>query len=167
MQEERLRELNRYVETLLKLKHEGFKCDSEIQTALKDLHKEMGFEQGANVIKLFKDTVLSNKDKLIVVDDRHRGIGKTTAILEMAKELNLPIFKVGDIQSDMESYLRLEENINIKVIRRFRVSCGKTNAPNGVLIDEDVDYETIKMLKGQGVRIRGGFYTESFLKGLF
>lgn len=44
MNEEKTKQLRRYIETLIALKREGFSCNKEIQEALKELHSEMGFD---------------------------------------------------------------------------------------------------------------------------
>lgn len=99
---------------------------------------------------------LLNRDKLIKVDERHRGIGKTYMMIERAIDKDIPII-VGSQQhannikrhGNPVEILRLANNFTIDLVgRKF---------PNGVMIDETVDPKLIKKVEGMGIKIRGGF----------
>lgn len=76
----RRKELMSYVETLLRLKNHGFKCDSEMQEVLKELHSEMGFGEIINLPrgegkteKCISELISNPNSILIAMDDNSKN----------------------------------------------------------------------------------------------
>ena len=104
-----------------------------------------------------------NSGKVFLVSDKHRGVGKTTMLVELAKELNLPII-VGSTRD--------ADRINWEYAKVFSSSCsykkiaypcnvqsfiGSNYFRNGVLVDETISYEQIKTLWSNCFPIKTGF----------
>ena len=91
--------------------------------------------------------------KIIPTSERHRGIGTTTALIEISKQYNIPIivnFKWHEIflkEKGVEVYA-FQSLDNLRGVR-FK---------NGVLIEEGLNDSQIRDLLGLGIRIRTGFY---------
>jgi hypothetical protein len=98
---------------------------------------------------------LLSQDKLIKVDERHRGIGKTYMMIEKAIKHDIPIIAGNQRQIDT-----IKRTANVVEIYGFAKNFTKTvegmRFPNGILIDESVDPELIPKLKAR-FEIRGGF----------
>lgn len=107
MNEERARELQRYIKTLTDLQGSGFNCKNEIQQAIKELHKAMGFEsvleeKGMHIVVLENDfdglvkslEVFTNllgsasKVRRIYGDDHEIRNGKITISIINTKKIN-------------------------------------------------------------------------------
>lgn len=99
---------------------------------------------------------LLNRDKLIKVDERHRGIGKTYMMIERAIEKNIPIVVGSQQQAD-----NIKRNGNpvevVRMAKNFSIDIEGRKFPNGVMIDESLDEDMIKEIKARKIRIRGGF----------
>lgn len=109
-------------------------------------------------IKRFWFKFLLSRDKLIKVDDRHRGIGKTYMMIEKAIKEDIPVV-VGSQQ--MASVIKRNGN-PVEIIRlakgfTIEIKGKRSSLPNGVIIDESVDPSMIKVIEGEGIKIRGGF----------
>lgn len=98
---------------------------------------------------------LFSRDKLIKVDDRHRGIGKTYMMIEKSIKYNIPIIAGSQQQMDL-----IKRNGNPCEVYGFAKNFTKgvlsQQFPNGVIIDESVDPKLIPELKAR-FKIRGGF----------
>lgn len=101
----------------------------------------------------FKFLLINNK--LIKVDERHRGIGKSYMMIERAVKHNIPIIAGGQTQIDY-----IKRMANVVEVYGFAPNFTKgvlgKKFPNGVLVDESVDPELIPELEAR-FRIRGGF----------
>ncbi|AYP68299.1 hypothetical protein PQE75_gp180 [Bacillus phage vB_BcoS-136] len=99
-----------------------------------------------------------NKEELIKVDDRTRGIGKTTMMIELAKKKDYGVV-VGN-QQIITVINNYDKDKNIRIYRlgkNFTIDIkGKSD---NVLIDESVEPEMIDFLKREypRIKIRGGF----------
>lgn len=99
---------------------------------------------------------LLNRDKLIKVDERHRGVGKTYMMIERAIKEEIPIV-VG--RQDVAYHIKRNGN-SVEVVRlakNFSIDIEGRRFPNGVMIDESVDPELIPKLESRRIKIRGGF----------
>jgi hypothetical protein len=99
---------------------------------------------------------LLNRDKLIKVDERHRGVGKTYMMIERAIKEDIPIV-VGNQQ---QAYLIKRDGNPVEVLRlakNFTIDFKGKHFPNGVMIDESVDPTMIPFIEGENIKIRGGF----------
>lgn len=109
-------------------------------------------------IKRFWFKFLLSRGKLIKVDDRHRGVGKTYMMIEKAIKEDIPIVVGSQNHADIikrngnpVEIIRLADGFTIEIKGRRR------ELTNGVLIDESVDPKMIPLIEGEGIEIRGGF----------
>jgi len=90
MNEERARELQRYIKTLTDLQNGGFNCKNEIQVAIKALHEAMGFGE------------VSEKDRkpihIVVFEDNFDGVVKSVEMFN--RLLGNSAKTVRDIRGD-------------------------------------------------------------------
>jgi hypothetical protein len=94
-------------------------------------------------------------NKLILVDERHRGIGKTYMMIERAIKHDIPI--IAGNQPTIDSIKRLANVVEVYGFApNFTKSVIGKQFPNGVLIDESVKPELIPELQAR-FKIRGGF----------
>lgn len=77
MNDERIRELNKYIDTLLNLQRSGFNCKNEINVAVKALHEAMGFQQ---IVKEEKTKTNENKKHVIVIENDFDGVVRSVAL---------------------------------------------------------------------------------------
>jgi hypothetical protein len=99
---------------------------------------------------------LLNQDKLIKVDDRHRGVGKTYMMIERAIKHDIPI--IAGSQRHIDLIKRFGNPVDVYGLApNFTIHVQGKRFPNGVMIDESVKPEMIDWLKGNNIRIRGGF----------
>ncbi len=100
---------------------------------------------------------LLSKDKLIKVDDRHRGIGKTYMMIGRSIKKDIPII-VGN--NRIAEHIKRNGNpVDIIVLSNGENAydlIGK-RFPNGIMIDESLDPKMISVIASRGVKIRGGF----------
>lgn len=96
------------------------------------------------------------KEELIKVDDRTRGIGKTTMMVDLASKKGYGI--VVGFQSTADHIRSLDKDIKIyRLADNFTLEvAGKED---NVLIDESVKPEMVERLKAEfpQMKIRGGF----------
>ena len=107
-------------------------------------------------IKRFWFKFLLNRNRLIKVDERHRGIGKTYMMIERAIKEDIPIV----VGNQMEANLIKRDGNPVEVLRlakNFTIDFKGKQFPNGVMIDESVDPDMISFLKERNIKIRGGF----------
>ena len=98
---------------------------------------------------------LLSRNKLIKVDERHHGIGKTYMTIDRAMKLNIPII-VGS-QKEIDMVKRFANTVEVYgFARNFTAKVLNQSFPDGVLIDDSVDPELISLLESQ-FTIRGGF----------
>jgi hypothetical protein len=166
--EDRKLELMSYLTLLTKLEESEFICNREMKEALEELHKEMGFGASntynvnvsavKNVIPLekLKNQVNSEEDsKLVSIHSKKdRGIGKTTILIELSKQKDIPIL-VGS-QHKREVYLSTYPSVKV-FVAGVNNPRGSTYA-NGILIDESVSLKQYADLLNMNVKIRGGFF---------
>jgi len=99
---------------------------------------------------------LLSRNKLIKVDERHRGVGKTYMMIEKAIKHNIPI-----IAGNQQAINHIKRNANAVEVyglaENFTVHVRDKKFPNGVLIDESVDPKMISWLIDLNIEIRGGF----------
>lgn len=122
-----------------------------------------------NKIKLFFTRLYFKhqlkKGELIKVDNRHRGVGKTTMMVDHAIKHDLAIVVGSQESANVIKHL----NQDIKVIRlaeKFTIEIKGTSTmfPNGVLIDESVEPKLIRLVTVNNFKIRGGF-VQNYKKG--
>lgn len=160
-----INKLNNYIETLMGLKRIGFSCDKEINVALKELHESMGFEaigntksknknNGNTVIDDFKKLVEEGnpEQRLTVVNESHRGIGKTCALIDASVNYNYPILVKTKVN---KSSMQFKSNSKVNC---YRVGDILGRSFVEALVDDSLSIEDIMALKEQGIKIRGGFY---------
>lgn len=148
------KQLMDYLETLMKLNESGFTCTKEIQETIKELHSLMGFDKKIPLNKLDYLIRNNNHNKLVAVTEEHRGIGKTTKLLELAKEYNIPII-VGTYHYKQ---ILLDKDPSVRVYVAKEDGLRGFPFPNGVLIDESVTLEQYADLLRRKINIRGGFF---------
>lgn len=148
------KQLMDYLETLMKLNKSGFTCTKEIQETIKELHSLMGFNKKIPLKKADYLICNDSHNKLVAVTEAHRGIGKTTKLLELAKQNNIPII-VGTHQ---QRQILLDREPTVKVFVAKEDSLRGLNFPNGVLVDESVTLKQYVDLLDMNIKIRGGFF---------
>lgn len=157
-----INQLMNYLEALTRLKGSGFTCTKEIQDVIKKLHSSMGFGTEKDVLKKLEEQVASdnNGNKLIAVTEKHRGIGKTTKLVELAKKYNLPIVVANNgharyileiIEPPYDVQIIVADHETLKDLRKKDVS-------NGVLVDSPLTIWQYYDLLLSNVKIRGGFF---------
>ena len=100
--------------------------------------------------------ILLNKNHLIVINDSHRGIGKTTMLIKRSMKHNAPIV-VGN-QNHWNLIKDIEINTQVyRLAENFTIDFKGKSFPNGVLIDESIDKKMIDWIKDNNIEIRGGF----------
>jgi hypothetical protein len=99
---------------------------------------------------------LLSQDKLIKVDERHRGVGKTYMMIEKAIKYDIPI--LAGTQRHVDLIKRSANVVDVYgFAKNFTIHIKGKTFPNGVLIDESVDPEMLAELRANNIRIRGGF----------
>lgn len=97
-----------------------------------------------------------DRDKLIKVDDRHRGVGKTYMMIDRAIKEDIAI-----LAGNQDAINLIKRNANSVDVYGFAPNFTRhvdgVRFPNGVMIDESVKPEMIKELEARRIRIRGGF----------
>ena len=97
-------------------------------------------------------------NSLVKVDERHRGVGKSTMLAERAIKKDMTI-----VVGTQTAYNHLKEiNKNVKILRlahnfSIEVRGMEKNHPNGVLIDESLEKDLIEFLLDNNYEIKGGF----------
>ena len=101
---------------------------------------------------------LLSRDKLIKVDERHRGIGKTYMLIERAIKYDIPI--IAGNQAEIDYIKRYGNPVSVYGLApNFTIHMQGHKFPNGVLIDDSVLPEMVEWLMENKpeIRIRGGF----------
>ncbi|WP_368223516.1 hypothetical protein ABQ613_06780 [Bacillus velezensis] len=167
--------LNRHLATLIRLREAGHKCDQEISQVLRCLHKNL-FERELFFPSDRKWTMIENVDKdlqsrfhkkapkLVFVDTADRGKGKTTFLMTLSQQNNIPVIVGTNIEENIYKQLGEEKGIGCVVIPANRI-LGRC-LPNGVYIDSTVTKEQLKTIKELDVEIKGGFYHDDVLSSL-
>ena len=89
---------------------------------------------------------------ITLTDDQLRGLGKSTAIIEMANKLDAAVVVTNS------SYLALHgRKINNLAVLSSVEGCRGLRFKNGFIVDEGVDDEIIKQLIRDGNKLLGGF----------
>jgi len=107
-------------------------------------------------IKRWWFKLLLNRDKLIKVDDRHRGIGKTYMMIERAMKEDIPIVVGGQGFANLVKRNGNPVDVLIMTDEKSPDLIGK-RLPNGVMIDESLNPKLIAVIKSRRIRVRGGF----------
>lgn len=175
MNEERL-ELLEYLKTLSELNKSGFKCGKEITDVLESLHKsgynfsneeaerERRFEEIKKKLELqvaFSGSEKGvNHGKLIRVSNKERALGKTTLLINLSLDYNIPIV-VGSKHlvkwTKDEAKKMYGENTEVSVIHASESELAGRKFPNGVLVDCQINLHQYLLIK-KWCLIRGGFY---------
>lgn len=101
-----------------------------------------------------------NKGKLVAVSyTKHRGIGKTTMLVEKSIKEDIPIV-VGTQRNADEIQTINKDAVIIRLAQGFTFELKGRTFPNGVLIDESLDPKMINEIMLNGIAIRGGFIRE-------
>lgn len=90
--EERARELQKYITTLTNLQANGFNCMAEIQVAIKALHEAMGFSVSPN----------SKPMHIVVLERDYNGVIKSVEAFESLLSIGLAKVKRAKLGSDHE-----------------------------------------------------------------
>ena len=168
---ERKQELVEYIELLGKLQGSGLKYNLEINKAVKELNSLI-MDKSEGVIDKFHKNVSDNRlkqGKLVLVNDEHRGIGKTTILIRYSGNYSgdraIPII-VGCESSkkyvlNLATEQKFENSVKVYTMDETR----HTYFPNGVLIDDSVSLNQLsRYLIDSHCIIRGGFaYNDLFI----
>jgi hypothetical protein len=99
--------------------------------------------------------LLLKQNKLVTVDSRHRGVGKTYMLIDRAMKLNAPII-VGN-QEQLSLIKRSANTVEVcGIAKNYTKEILRYKFPNGVLIDDSVDPEMIPFIRAN-YKILGGF----------
>lgn len=104
-----------------------------------------------------------SRGKLVKVNDTHRGIGKTTMLIERSLKFNMPILVGNQEQIDIIKYMNPDVEV-IGFAPNFTRSVVGRTFSNGVLIDESVADEMVEHLQKaypNAIKIKGGFRNEN------
>ncbi|MFB6445848.1 hypothetical protein ACFCVT_19790, partial [Bacillus velezensis] len=102
MTNEDFKYLNKHLETLSELKQSGYRCDSEIKRVLEAIHLTIFGEKIQppskrmkvvfnDVDKSLQEKFHKNAPKILLVNGSQRGKGKTTLLLRLSQENNIPL----------------------------------------------------------------------------
>jgi hypothetical protein len=99
---------------------------------------------------------LLSKGKLIEVDEKSVGIGKTYMMIELAIKKNIPV--IAGSQMAIDNIKRHGNPVEVfGLAPNYTIAVKGKVFPNGVLIDDSVNPEMIQWLKDEEIVIRGGF----------
>ena len=99
---------------------------------------------------------LLKEDRMIYVDYRHRGIGKTFMLIDRAIEIGAPIL-VGNITA-LKNIKRNGNPVEVILVKKGEcIPYARRTFKNGVLIDESLNPRCIVEMRAKGVEVRGGF----------
>ncbi|AWQ17025.1 hypothetical protein HRF59_05900 [Bacillus velezensis] len=165
--------LNKHLETLLELKQSGYRCDSEIKRVLEAIHLTIFGEKIQppskrmkvvfnDVDKSLQEKFHKNAPKMLLVNGSQRGKGKTTLLLRLSQENNIPLL-VGAHQKVYKD-LAKEKGISCTIISANYLE--GNHFPNGVYIDSTVTKDQLKTIKKLGIEIKGGFHHDEVLSSL-
>ncbi|AGI11796.1 hypothetical protein X915_gp243 [Bacillus phage vB_BanS-Tsamsa] len=166
-----------YLRILSGLNSNGFRCEKEIREVLEIVHeKEFGFDgkiqasfRRLELNKLLQEQVfnsrlkdgIANQGKLIRVTEADRQVGKTTLLIGLSLDFNIPILvgHSGLVEHAKELAVKefgaRGENLSVMVGKYHEVMGRKF--PNGILVDCSVRYEDYKEIR-KYKHIRGGFH---------
>ena len=162
---ERKQELVEYIELLGKLQGNGLKYNLEINKAVKELNSLVMDSKSECIHSKFYDNfscINGEIGKLVIVNETHRGTGKTSTLIIVAKEEKLPIIVGNNAQKEYVLNRSVELKQEIKEVYTVSDLRGR-RFPNGVLIDDTVsvvDAEKIRL--EYNIIIRGGFIYSNF-----
>ncbi|MED1123327.1 hypothetical protein [Bacillus atrophaeus] len=120
--------LNKHLATLTRLREVGYKCDQEISQVLRCLHKKM-FERAtadspensqpklSDVDADLQEKFNLNSPKLTLVDDDDRGKGKTTFLMNLSQQNNIPVIVGTNTEEKIYKQLGEEKGINCVLFR--------------------------------------------------
>lgn len=103
------------------------------------------------------------RNRLIPVDYRYRGIGKTYLIVNKALKERIPVIVGNDF--DYKFIKRKSNPIEVYVITvcNMQSRLSDKKFPNGVLIDDSVHPTVVKYIQSKNIKLRGGFIKQSYL----
>ncbi|AXF33431.1 hypothetical protein JDW21_21565 [Bacillus subtilis] len=173
MTNEDFKYLNKHLETLSELKKSGYRCDAEIKRVLEAIHLtifgdkiEPPFKRMKvvfnDVDKSLQEKFHKNAPKVLLVNDSQRGKGKTTLLLRLSQENNIPLLVGG--HKEIYKDLAKEKGISCTIFSANYLD--GNHFPNGVYIDCTVNKEQLKTIKKLGIEIKGGFHHDEILSSL-
>lgn len=164
MNEERKQELMEYAKVLATLKSAGLNYTNETNKVIKELNNLMNL--GTDVVDKFNRSISwksKEHGKIVVLDGiNDRGVGKTTSLIQMSSIHDIPI--IVKYENSKNNIVELSTILKWKptVFTLQEAITGKY-FPNGVLIDECVGLEDIKLLISHKIVIRGGYLRDNLL----
>lgn len=90
--------------------------------------------------------------QMIKVDDRHRGIGKTTMMIKHAQKHEKCIVVGTQIHYDLIKSLGFNEKRIVRLAKGLTLDIVGNHFPNGVVIDESVDPELMIEIEGRHIK---------------
>ncbi|EWH20548.1 hypothetical protein [Bacillus haynesii] len=99
----------------------------------------------------------------VIVGDSDRGKGKTTLLLRLSQENDIPLI----VGAHARMYVKLakEKGIDCTIISA-KENLRDRSFPNGAYIDCSVSREQLQQIKRQGIEIKGGFHHDDVLSSL-
>lgn len=104
-------------------------------------------------------------NKIVLVKNKHRGIGKTTMLVELSKKYNIPIVVSNKMQADMfNKEFMYDHTFWEKIFYSYSTDdLRKPRFKNGVFVDETISVEQINSLCSVGIQVKTGFYYNDLL----
>ncbi|MEC2403261.1 hypothetical protein ABES35_16460 [Bacillus subtilis] len=115
-----------------------------------------------DVDKSLQEKFHKNAPKVLLVNDSQRGKGKTTLLLRLSQENNIPLLVGG--HKEIYKDLAKEKGISCTICSANYLD--GNHFPNGVYIDCTVNKEQLKTIKKLGIEIKGGFHHDEILSSL-
>ena len=153
------------------LNGQGYRLNNEISALIKNILHDVNVTSGminnsknSDAIEKFKKNVnidSATNGKLILVDESDRGVGKTTSLINMANQLNLPIIVKNTSQAKVIQSICQDRKIKTPFLYIVTGLRG-LKFPNGVLLDEGLSIQDILETR-KDIIIRGGYCTLDFI----
>ena len=141
---------------MTKLMKDTIKLISDVKPLLKPEYKKSEWDSSILYSENWIIEKLNqSKGKLIVTNEKDRGIGKTTALVEIAVENGIPL-----ICSDIDYVKSINPNCEAYSFHSKDAIMGKTFNGRKVLIDECCGSDIIKYLKNNDMLLVGFYYDD-------